>query len=138
MPITVLVVDDHQLIRDALIDLFASTEDLAVVGQCADGGEVTAAVDRTGPDVVLMDLKMPRMGGLAAARALLSAHPQARIVVLTGRATAATVREARALGVRGYLLKDCEPAALLEYVRIVAAGGTAWHPRASEPPKAPS
>ncbi|MGY1638938.1 response regulator transcription factor [Geodermatophilus sp. SYSU D00742] len=124
---TVLIVDDHRLIRDALTDLFAETPDIQVVGQCADGDEVVAAVGRTRPDVVLMDLQMPRVDGLTAARAVLAAHPWVRVVVLTGGLTHGSACEARAIGVAGYLLKDDDPAELPGHVRVVAAGGTAWH-----------
>jgi DNA-binding NarL/FixJ family response regulator len=128
MPIRVLIVDDHQLIRDALTDLFAATEDIEPVGSCADGGEVATAVERTRPDVILMDLQMPWMDGLTAARAVLADHPEVRIVVLSGGLTDATAREASGLGVAGYLLKDDDPVGLSDHVRAVAAGGTAWHP----------
>src|SRR3712207_4792682 len=131
MPIRVLVVDDHQLIRDALTTLFVATDDIEAVGQRADGSEVVAAAGRTRPDVVLMDLQMPRMDGLTAARAVLEEGPPVRIVILTGGLTAASAREAWMLGVSGYLLKDDDPAALPDHVRTVAAGGTAWHPLAS-------
>ncbi|WP_448623470.1 response regulator [Geodermatophilus sp. URMC 64] len=131
MPTRVLIVDDHQLIRDALTDLFCATEDIEPVGSCADGDEVVAAVERTTPDVVLMDLQMPRVDGLTAARAVLADHPGVRIVVLTGGLTAATAREAGDIGVAGYLLKDDDPADLPGHVRAVAAGRTAWHPLAT-------
>jgi DNA-binding NarL/FixJ family response regulator len=75
---------------------------------------------------VIVDLAMPRVGGLEAARRLLEVQPEARIVVLTATLSAAAVREARALGVQGYLLKDADPEALPHHLRTVAAGGTAW------------
>jgi DNA-binding NarL/FixJ family response regulator len=126
----VLIVDDHPLVRDSLADLFAATDDLTVVGQCADGSEVVEAVERTRPHVVLMDLQMPRVDGLTAARALLLAHPQLRVVFLSGALTPASAREASEIGAAGYLLKEDHPAALPERIRAVAAGGTVWHPRA--------
>jgi DNA-binding NarL/FixJ family response regulator len=131
MPTRVLIVDDHQLIRDALTDLFSATEDIEPVGSCADGSEVATAVERTRPDVVLMDLQMPWVDGLTAARVVLADHPEVRIVVLTGGLTAASAREAAGLGVAGYLLKDDDPADLPGHVRAVAAGRTAWHPLAA-------
>jgi len=126
----VLIVDDHPLVRDSLTHLFAATDDLTVVGQCADGSEVVEAVERTRPHVVLMDLQMPRVDGLSAASAVLLAHPQMRIVFLSGGLTPASAREASEIGAAGYLLKEDDPAALPEHVRAVAAGGTVWHPRA--------
>ena len=131
MPIKVLIVDDHKLIRDALDDLFADTDDIAVVGQCADGSEVTAAVARLQPDVVLMDLRMPGMDGLTATAEVLAAHPAVRVIVLTGALTPSTAMEARAIGAAGYLLKEDDPSRLPEHVRTVAAGGAAWSPVAA-------
>jgi DNA-binding NarL/FixJ family response regulator len=126
----VLIVDDHPLVREGLSSLFDATADLAVVGQCADGSEVVEAVERTRPHVVLMDLQMPRVDGLTAARAVLLVQPQVRIVFLSGGLTPASAREASEIGAAGYLLKEDDPAALPEHVRAVAAGGTVWHPRA--------
>src|SRR3712207_4827193 len=97
--IRVLIADDHKLIRDALTGLFEATEDIEVVGECSDGGQVAEAVERTRPDVVLMDLKMPVLDGLEATRELRVTHPEVRVVVLTGGLTPATAAEARALGV---------------------------------------
>ena len=131
MSIKVLIADDHKLIRMALVDLFAASSDIEVVAECADGSEVLEAVERTRPDVVLMDVKMPVMDGLEATCSLLSAHPEARVIILTGALTAATACEARALGAAGYLLKEDSPEDLPARVRAVAAGGTAWSAAAS-------
>jgi DNA-binding NarL/FixJ family response regulator len=131
MSIRVLVADDHQLIRQALTDLFADTTDIAVVGECSDGSQVPAAVGRTRPDVVLMDVRMPVMDGLQATRELLDTHPHVQVVILTGALTPATVLEATALGVAGYLLKGDDPGALPDRIRTVASGGTAWSPAAT-------
>jgi len=130
MAIKVLIADDHPLIRDGLTDLLAETEDIEVVGQCADGSEVLAAVERTRPDVILMDLKMPRMDGVAATREVLVAHPDVRVVILTGGLSPEAVTEARAAGAVGYLLKEDSPGDLPDHVRAVAVGGSAWDPRA--------
>ena len=124
--ITVLVADDHAFVRDSLVELFTASEDLAVFAECEDGAQVLDAARRTRPDVVLLDLAMPRVTGLQAARELLAVEPESRIVVLTGSLTPALVREAREIGVVGYLLKDEDPGALPDHVRTVAAGGTAW------------
>ncbi len=124
--ITVLLADDHAFIRGALVDLFAATGDIEVVAECADGSEVLAAAQRTRPDVVLLDLVMPGASGLDAARDLRDAGVPARVVLLTCSLGAAAVREARALGAVGYLLKGDDPGELPRRVRDVAAGGTAW------------
>jgi DNA-binding NarL/FixJ family response regulator len=124
--IRVLVADDHPFVRAALVDVLNAREDIDVVAECEDGDEVVAASQRTAPDVVLLDLRMPRMPGLEAARALLSVEPDARIILLTGSPSATTVHEARALGAAGYLVKDLPADALAAHLRVVAAGGSAW------------
>src|SRR3954454_11540691 len=128
MPVKVLVVDDHPLIRETVTDLLEACDDLRVVGHCADGSEVPAAVAQLRPDVVLMDLHMP-VDGLTAARAVHASHPDVRILILSGGLSAAAAHEARAVGVAGYQLKDEDPEKLPAHVRAVAAGGTAWAPR---------
>jgi DNA-binding NarL/FixJ family response regulator len=124
--IKVLLADDHAFVRNALVELFDASGDVTVVAECEDGGEVVEAARRTEPDVFLLDVSMPRVTGMQAARALLAEHPDARIVVLTGTLSPKLVEEARALGIAGYLLKDDDPGALPQHVRAVAAGGTAW------------
>jgi DNA-binding NarL/FixJ family response regulator len=130
--IKVLIADDHPFLRSALGDLLAATDDICVVAECPDGCDVVEAAARTHPDVVLMDLVMPVMGGLEATRALRAAQPVVRVIVLTGSLNAAVVREAHALGVCGFLLKTEDAAdALPGHIRAVAAGGTAWNPMAA-------
>ena len=131
MIIRVLVVDDFPLVREAIIELLAATDDITVVGQCGDGDAVAAAVAETRPDVLLLDVRMPKVDGLTAARAVRVAHPGVRIAFLTGGLTSASAREAQEIGAAGYLLKDDDPADLPARIRAVAAGGTAWHPRAA-------
>jgi DNA-binding NarL/FixJ family response regulator len=124
--IKVLLADDNAFVRSALVDLLSSAPDIEVVAECADGDEVVEAAERTHPDVVILDLTMPRMGGLTAAEQLLAVQPAARIVILTATLSAAAVHAAHDLGVVGYLLKDAEPDELTGHVRTVAGGGTAW------------
>jgi DNA-binding NarL/FixJ family response regulator len=124
--IRVLLADDHAFVRDSLVELLGASGDVEVVAACEDGAQVLDAAERTHPDVVLLDVAMPRVTGLEAARQLLSAQPDAKVVVLTGSLTPALVREAQEIGVAGYLLKDDDPGALPGHVRAVAAGGTAW------------
>jgi DNA-binding NarL/FixJ family response regulator len=129
--ISVLVAEDNDLMRGAVVDLLTAAGDIRVVSQCTDGDEVLAEAIRTCPDVVLMDMAMQRMGGLEATRVLLAACPGTRVVVLTGGLSAGRVREAHALGAAGYLLKGGEPTELIQAVRTVADGGTAWSPPAA-------
>jgi len=125
-PIRLLVVDDHSFVRATLVDLFAGTDDIVVVGECADGTQVLPAAQATHPDVVLMDVDMPRVDGVEATRALLEFQPDARVLMLTGTISAACIREVHSLGAKGYLLKGDDPSELIERVREVAAGGAAW------------
>ncbi|HET6393591.1 MAG TPA: response regulator transcription factor [Blastococcus sp.] len=127
--IRVVVVDDHPLVRDALTDVLEAAGGISVVGHGTDGSQVAAAVARARPHVLIIDLHMPKMDGLTAARGVRTTHPEVRVLFLTGGFTPASVHEAWALGASGYLLKDDDPALLAVHVRTVAAGGTAWHPR---------
>lgn len=124
--IQILLADDNEFVRTALVELFDSTGDITVVAECEDGDQVLAAVRETTPDVVVLDLAVPGRTGLEAARVLLSVDPGARIILLTGNPSPAAVREAKEIGLPGYLLKGEDPAELVDYVRTVAAGGTAW------------
>jgi DNA-binding NarL/FixJ family response regulator len=126
--IKVIIVDDHAFVRGALGDLLAATDDIRVVAECSDGCDVVEVAALANPDVVLMDLAMPVMSGLEATRALRDAQPGIRVIMLTGSLTTAAAREARALGVRGFLLKGEDGGDVLpEHIRAVAAGGTAWN-----------
>jgi DNA-binding NarL/FixJ family response regulator len=124
--IRVLVADDHDFVRAALVDLLDASGDMTVVAECADGQQAVVEALRTDPDVVVLDLRMPRLGGLGAARALLEERPDARVVVLTGSPSQASAAEARAVGASGYLLKGGSAHDLVEQLRTVAHGGTAW------------
>ena len=124
--ITVMVVEDNDLVRDALVDLLNSTPGVTVVAECCDGTDVLEKARDTRPDVVVMDIVMPQMDGLEAARVLLTEEPGSRIVVLTGSLTVDHVREAHALGAAGFLLKDGDPGELSSAIRRVAEGGSAW------------
>ncbi len=126
--IRVMTVDDHAWVREGLGDLFAAAGDIEVAATCPDGSEVVECFRRTRPDVVLMDVDMPHVDGLQASRALLEEFPQARILLHTGRITAAQIEQARSLGLKGCVLKGDDPSQLLEQVRAVAAGNEAWSP----------
>jgi DNA-binding NarL/FixJ family response regulator len=119
--IRLLIVDDHEGVRAGLADLMSYEDDVTVVGECEDGSQVVEAVERLQPDVVLMDLSMPVMDGLAATRALLEVRPDARVLVLTSYGDSAKP-EALAAGARGFVAKGGSSDTLLECVRLVAAG----------------
>jgi DNA-binding NarL/FixJ family response regulator len=120
--VRVAVVDDDPLVRSGLRLLFASAPDLEVVAEAADGAEVPALVDAHFPDVVLLDVRMPRVDGLAAAERLCARPRPPRVVMLTTFHADAYVLRALRAGASGYLLKDAPPRELIEAVRRVAAG----------------
>jgi DNA-binding NarL/FixJ family response regulator len=124
--IRVLLADDSPWVRASLADLLTASGFMEVVAQCADGTDVVDEVQRTGPDVVLLDLVMPVVDGLEATRRLLAVRPDARVVLLTGSLSPTAVFEARRLGACGYLLKTEDPQYLVDSLRRVAAGGDAW------------
>jgi DNA-binding NarL/FixJ family response regulator len=131
--VRVLVVDDHDGVRTALVELLSLPPDLTVVGECGDGAEVVAAVERLRPDVVLMDVQMPGVDGLTATRDLLAVRPDVGVVILTSRAGVAPA--ALAAGARGSLSRGDDPMLLLRCIRS-AAVGCACCLEAAEPPAA--
>jgi NarL family two-component system response regulator LiaR len=129
--IRVLVADDHPVVRQGLRAFLESRPGIVVVGEAGDGESAVAEVERLGPDVVLMDLVMPGMGGVGAIRRIRERSPQARILVLTSFASDDQVIPAVEAGAAGYLLKDAEPAELEAAVRTVHRGEGLLHPRAA-------
>jgi DNA-binding NarL/FixJ family response regulator len=121
-PIRVLVVDDDALVRAGLAMLLGGAEDIAVVGEAADGSEVAAAVAHHRPDVVLMDIRMPHMDGLAATELLRAEAGAPEVIVLTTFEADDDVVRALRAGAGGFLLKDTPPADIARAVRAVAAG----------------
>jgi DNA-binding NarL/FixJ family response regulator len=122
--VRVLLVDDQALFREALATLLAVHEDVEVVGEAGDGDEALRKAAELAPDVVLMDLRMPVLDGIAATRELAAIRglEGVRVLVLTTYDTDAHVFEALAAGASGFLLKDSGPAELLHAIRVVAAG----------------
>jgi DNA-binding NarL/FixJ family response regulator len=125
----VLLVDDHRLVRAGLRSLLASAADIEVVGEAEDGAQALELAAATGPAVVLMDLSMPVLDGVAATRQLLTDRPDVRVVVLTSFSDRDRVRDALSAGAIGYVLKDCTPEELLSAVRAAALGHAPLDPR---------
>ncbi|MEE9201979.1 MAG: response regulator transcription factor [Dehalococcoidia bacterium] len=121
--IRVLLVDDHSLFRRGLVSVLAADERLEVVGEAADGLEAIEKAKELTPDVILMDLNMPRCGGLEATSALKAISPQANILVLTVSEKEDDLFAAIKSGAKGYLLKHADPEELLQAVFHVARGG---------------
>jgi len=127
--IRVLIVDDQELIRRGMELMLAMESDIEVVGQACDGVEAVEMAQRLEPDVVLMDLHMPRKGGVSATREITAARPSIRTVVLTTLDADETVFEAIRAGSRAYLLKDATERELLETVRLVHRGESMLTPQ---------
>jgi len=121
-PIRIVVADDHPLYRDGLRALVARTADLELVGEAATGIEAVEAVERTHPDVVLMDLRMPGMTGIEATRTILERRPETRVLILTMSENDDSLFAAMRAGARGYLPKDADSAELVHAIRAAAVG----------------
>jgi two-component system, NarL family, response regulator LiaR len=120
--IRVLIADDHAVVRQGLRTFLELQDDMEVVGEAADGDEAVALVEQTAPDVVLLDLVMPRVDGIEATRRIRERSPETRILVLTSFADDHTVLPAVRAGAAGYLLKDVQPPELARAIRTVHAG----------------
>jgi DNA-binding NarL/FixJ family response regulator len=121
-PLRVLVVDDEALVRGGLTMMLDGVHGIAVVGEAADGDEVPAAADAHAPDVVLMDLRMPRVDGITATRRLRLRRDPPEVIVLTTFDADEDILRALRAGASGYLLKDTPPARIVAAVHSVSAG----------------
>ena len=128
MSIRLLVVDDHPVVRAGIVGLLAGEADLEVVGEAADGAQAVDLAARLAPDVVLMDLRMPVLDGVAATVQILASSPRVRVVVLTTYETDTDILRAVEAGATGYLLKDTPRSDLIEAVRGAARGETVLSP----------
>ena len=127
--IDVLLVDDHALMRAGLRGVIAGADDIRVVGMASDGAEAVTAVAMMHPHVVLMDLSMPGMDGVAATRRISEQHPDVAVVILTSYSDEQRVLEAMDAGAIGYVLKDTDPVHLLAAVRSASEGHSPLDPR---------
>jgi DNA-binding NarL/FixJ family response regulator len=123
-----LLVDDQALFREGLRMILSPQADLEVVGEAADGLAALEAVRTLAPDVVLMDLRMPRLGGAEATRRIRAEHPATRVIVLTTFEEEQDVFDALRAGAAGYLLKDASSERLGEAIRLAARGETWLQP----------
>ncbi|GGL11879.1 DNA-binding response regulator [Sphaerisporangium melleum] len=128
MPIRLIIVDDHPIVRDGLRGIFTGDADFEVVGEAADGPEALVVARRTRPDLVLMDLRMPKMTGAEVIRRLREQDPAVHVLVLTTFDDDADVLPAIEQGATGYLLKDTPRAELLRAVHAAARGETVLSP----------
>ncbi|MEV7428042.1 MULTISPECIES: response regulator transcription factor [unclassified Nocardioides] len=122
-PVTVVVVDDHQIVREGLVALLGALDDVEVVGAATDGREALHVVEETEPDVVVMDIQMPVLDGIEATRFITGRRPGTRVVMLTMNEDDDTVLAAIRAGASGYLLKGSGAEEVHHAVRAAAAGG---------------
>jgi DNA-binding NarL/FixJ family response regulator len=128
--IRLLIAENHAVVRAGLEEVLANAEDIEVVGAAADGRQAVALASEQRPDVILMDLSMPEMGGTEATRIILAAQPEVRIVILTAFSDRDRILDALDAGAAGYLLKDTEPADLVDGIRAAARGEAPLAPKA--------
>ena len=129
--IRVAVVDDHTIVRNGLVSLLGAHADLEIVGAAGDGEEAVALCIEEQPDVVLMDLSMPGVGGIEATRRIVEAAPGVQVVVLTSFMDRERIVDALNAGAVGYLLKDAEPDELIRGIHAAARGESPLDPRAA-------
>lgn len=129
--IRVVIADDHGLVREGLRRLVDAPADIGVVGTAASGREAVELIERTRPDVALMDLSMPDIDGIAATRQALARAPDTHVVILTSFSDRERILEALDAGAIGYLLKDAEPDELLRGIRTAVKGDSPLAPRAA-------
>jgi len=127
--ITILIVDDQQLLRLGFRMIFEAEPDLEVVGEAGDGTEAVRLTGQTSPDVVLMDVRMPRTSGIEATEQIVAKYPGSRVLVLTTFDLDEYAFAALRAGASGFLLKNSEPAELLSAIRTVARGDAVVAPR---------
>jgi len=128
MTIRILLVDDQALFREGLRTLLSIHDDLEVVGEASNGQEAVTAVEKLTPDVVLMDLRMPVLNGVAATRQITESTPKSRVIVLTTFDDDDYVFDGLRAGAVGYLLKDVPSAKLVEAIRAAARGESFLQP----------
>ncbi|MEE8867574.1 MAG: response regulator transcription factor [Acidipropionibacterium acidipropionici] len=130
-PIRLLLADDQEMVRVGFRMVLDAQSDMTVVGEAADGAEAVGLAGKLYPDVVLMDIRMPRMDGLAATRQIIDADPATRVLVLTTFDLDEYVHAALRAGAAGFLLKDAGPAELLAGIRAVSSGDAVVAPSAT-------
>lgn len=126
--VRIVIADDHAIVREGLRALIETEPGMVLVGEAADGEEAVRMVSARDPDVILLDLVMPRMGGIEAIEQMKRNDPEARILVLTSFAEDDQVFPAIKAGALGYLLKDTSPRELLQAIRDVHQGEPTMHP----------
>ncbi len=120
--ISLILADDHQLMRQGLIQVLNADPELAVIGECGDGQELINQALKLSPDVIVMDISMPKMSGLVAIDKLLAQRPDARILILSMHNELEYIETMQQAGARGYMLKESSADELINAIKLVAAG----------------
>jgi two-component system, NarL family, response regulator DegU len=131
MPIKVMIVDDHKLVREGLKAVFDQGDEVDVIGEAGSGEEAIEMVGKINPDVILMDISMPGMNGIQATKVIRDAHPDAKIVILTMLDQEGYVYEAIKAGATGYMLKSTTSDELVNAIQTVNEGKALLHPDAT-------
>lgn len=126
--IRILVADDHPMLREGLVAVLSTQPDFEVVGEASDGSEVVRLAERLGPDVILLDLEMPNLDGVAALEKLRDTGSEAQTVVFTAYDTDERILSALRAGARGYLLKGASRKEIFDAIRTVYSGGSLLQP----------
>lgn len=125
----ILIVDDHQLFREGVKRILDFEDSFEVVAEGDDGSEVQALYEQYLPDVVLMDINMPRMNGVEATEKLISKYPDAKVIILSIHDDESYVSHAMKTGALGYMLKEMDTDAIIQAIKVVALGGSYLHPK---------
>lgn len=126
--VKVLIVDDHQVVREGIVAILSTKKDIEVVGSAKDGVEAVEKTRELLPDVVLMDISMPRMNGVEATRLIKREHPHIGVVVLTMYAEEEYIFDLVKSGATGYLLKDSDSGQIVKAIRAISDGESLIHP----------
>lgn len=127
--IGIIIIDDHQLFREGVKRILAMEEGLEVLAEGEDGSQAIALVEEHNPDVVLMDINMPKVNGVEATRELIAKYPDIKVLILSIHDDESYVTHVLKTGAAGYLLKEMDADALIEAVKVVGAGGAYIHPK---------
>jgi NarL family two-component system response regulator YdfI len=131
-PIRILIVDDHAIVREGLRLILETVQDFMVIGEAADGSEAIELAAELSPDVVLMDLRMPKMDGITAIQHLQEDRPEIAVIILTTYNEDEMMYKGLQAGARGYLLKDTSKEPLFNTIRAAARGETLLNPEIME------
>ncbi|WP_078555836.1 response regulator [Alkalihalobacterium alkalicellulosilyticum] len=127
--IRIVIIDDHQLFREGVKRILAMEQDFEVVAEGDDGAVAVELVEQYQPDVILMDINMPKINGVEATRELVQKYPEVKVLILSIHDDETYVTHVLKTGAAGYLLKEMDADALIEAVKVVGAGGAYIHPK---------